>query len=223
MARGAYILADAVINRQARLFDSEALSAVAEGVQIDLSSEETAVQSAAALQEVLEDPANPHLVKVKAELNEETEMWQVVVRRLHHGNIRVSVFDKPFIISADYVALKRAGETFLGLIGKGAKVMRGEGERRKELAIDDFRDAVQWLRAEAERGVTKQRYKGLGEMNPAQLWDTTMNPEARRLLQVRVEDALAADQIFTTLMGDEVEPRRAFIEKYALQAGNIDI
>lgn len=218
-----YILADAVINRQARLFDSEALSAVAEGVQIDLSSEETAVQSAAALQEVLEDPANPHLVKVKAELNEETEMWQVAVHRLHHGNIRVSVFDKPFIISADYVALKRAGETFLGLIGDGAKVVRGEGERRKELAIDDFRDAVQWLRAEAERGVSKQRYKGLGEMNPDQLWDTTMNPEARRLLQVRVEDALAADQIFTTLMGDEVEPRRAFIEKYALQAGNIDI
>ena len=218
-----YILADQVINRQARLFDSEALSAVAEGIQIDLSSEEAAIQSAAALQEVLQDAANPHLVTVKAEHNEETEMWQVLVRRLHHGNIRVSVFDKPFIISADYLALKRAGETFLGLIGKGAKVMRGEGERRKELAIDDFRDAVQWLRAEAERGVSKQRYKGLGEMNPDQLWDTTMNPAARRLLQVKIDDALAADQIFTTLMGDEVEPRRAFIEKYALQAGNIDI
>lgn len=218
-----YLLADAVISRLTRLFDAEALSAVAEGVQIDLSSAEAAQQSATALEAVLQDPANPLAVTVTAEMNTETEMWQVVVRRVLHGNVRVSVFDKPFIISTDYLALKRAGETFLGLIGKGAKVVRGEGERRKELAIDDFRDAVQWLRAEAERGVSKQRYKGLGEMNPDQLWDTTMNPEARRLLQVRVEDALAADQIFTTLMGDEVEPRRAFIEKYALQAGNIDI
>lgn len=218
-----YIFADQVINRQSRLFDSAALSAVAEGVQIHLADEQTAFDSAAALQAVLQDPANPHLVSVGAELNEETALWQVVVRRLHHGNTRVSVFDKTFVLSADYLALKRAGETFIGLIGKGAKVMRGEGERRKELAIHDFRDAVQWLRSEAERGVSKQRYKGLGEMNPGQLWDTTMNPAARRLLQVQVDDALIADQIFTTLMGDEVEPRRAFIEKHALQAGNIDI
>lgn len=218
-----YILADQVISRQGRLFDSEALSAVAEGVQIDLSSEDSAQASAQSLLEVLQDPANPHLVGVAAEFNEETENWQVVVRRLHHGNTRVSVFDKPFILSADYLALKRAGETFLGLIGKGAKILRGEGERRKEQAIEDFRDAVQWLRAEAERGVSKQRYKGLGEMNPDQLWETTMNPSARRLLRVQIEDAIAADQVFTTLMGDEVEPRRAFIEKHALQASNIDI
>ena len=185
--------------------------------------EDSAQASAQSLLEVLQDPANPHLVGVAAEFNEETENWQVVVRRLHHGNTRVSVFDKPFILSADYLALKRAGETFLGLIGKGAKILRGEGERRKEQAIEDFRDAVQWLRAEAERGVSKQRYKGLGEMNPDQLWETTMDPSARRLLRVQIEDAIAADQVFTTLMGDEVEPRRAFIEKHALQASNIDI
>ena len=218
-----YVLADQVITRLGRLFDSEALSAVAEGVQIDLSSEQSAEQSAASLANVLVDPANPHLVRVEAELNEATETWQVIVRRLHHGNIRVSVFDKTFILSADYLVLKRAGQTFLGLIGKGAKVMRGEGERRKEQSIDDFRDAVHWLRAEAERGVSKQRYKGLGEMNPDQLWETTMDPTVRRLLRVQIEDAIAADQVFTTLMGDEVEPRRAFIEKHALQAGNIDV
>lgn len=218
-----YILADQVIARLGRLFDSEALSAVAEGVQIDLSSEQAAQQSAVALAAVLTDPANPHLVKVDAELNEETELWQVVVRRLHHGNVRVSVFDKTFILGSDYLALKRAGQTFLGLIGEGAKIMRGEGERRKEQPIHDFRDAVQWLRSEAERGVSKQRYKGLGEMNPEQLWETTMDPSVRRLLRVQVEDAIAADQVFTTLMGDEVEPRRAFIETHALQAGNIDI
>ena len=218
-----YVLADQVIARLGRLFDSEALSAVAEGVQVDLNSEQTAEQSASALADVLVDPANPHLVKVAAEYNEDTENWQVVVRRLHHGNVRVSVFDKPFVLSADYLALKRAGETFLGLIGKGAKVSRGEGERRKEQAIEDFRDAVQWLRSEAERGVSKQRYKGLGEMNPGQLWETTMDPTVRRLLRVKIEDAIAADQVFTTLMGDDVEPRRAFIEKHALQAGNIDV
>ncbi|MEZ2719832.1 DNA topoisomerase (ATP-hydrolyzing) subunit B [Paenalcaligenes hominis] len=218
-----YVLADQVIARLGRLFDSEALSAVAEGVQIDLSSEQSAQQSAQSLADALVDPANPHLVKVDAELNEDTEMWQVVVRRLHHGNIRVSVFDKTFILSADYLALKRAGQTFLGLVGEGAKVMRGEGERRKEHAIEDFRDAVHWLRAEAERGVSKQRYKGLGEMNPEQLWETTMDPTVRRLLRVQIEDAIAADQVFTTLMGDEVEPRRAFIETHALQAGNIDV
>lgn len=103
-----------MISRQGRLFDSEALSAVAEGVQIDLSSEDSAQASAQSLLEVLQDPANPHLVRVAAEFNEETENWQVVVRRLHHGNTRVSVFDKPFILSADYLALKRAGETFWG-------------------------------------------------------------------------------------------------------------
>ena len=142
---------------------------------------------------------------------------------MHHGNIRVSIFDRAFVRGADYAVLAKAAKTFVGMLGAGAKVVRGEGDKRKEKLVGDFREVIQWLRSEAERSVSKQRYKGLGEMNPSQLWETTMDPTVRRLLRVQIEDAIAADEIFTTLMGDHVEPRRAFIEQHALQAGNIDI
>ncbi|NYT58486.1 DNA topoisomerase (ATP-hydrolyzing) subunit B [Alcaligenaceae bacterium] len=218
-----YIMADSVINRLSRSLDIEALSAMAEGVEINLTDAEQADASALRLFKAIDDPAVPNGVSVNAEANEEGDAWRLVLNRMHHGNVRVSIFDRGFVRGADYAVLSKAAQTFTGLMEPGARIARGEGERRKEKYISDFREAMQFLRGEADRSISKQRYKGLGEMNPAQLWETTMDPTARRLLRVQIEDAIAADEIFTTLMGDNVEPRRAFIERHALQAGNIDV
>jgi DNA gyrase subunit B len=217
-----YIMADSVISRLARHVDMPSLSAMAEGVEISLIDAEQAAASAKRLQDAIENPAIPNGVTVTVEPNEAGDSWRLVVNRMHHGNVRVSIFDRAFVRGADYAILSKAAKTFLGLMGVGALVARGEGEKRKEKYISDFREAIQWLRGEADRSISKQRYKGLGEMNPQQLWETTMDPTVRRLLRVQIEDVIAADEIFTTLMGDNVEPRRAFIEAHALQAGNID-
>jgi DNA gyrase subunit B len=151
------------------------------------------------------------------------ETWSLSVERRLHGNVRASVIDMHFLLTADYRTLVDCAQTVGGLVREGAEVRRGDGERQRAHAVADFRDAMRWLLTDAERGVGRQRYKGLGEMNAEQLWETTMDVAARRLLKVQIEDAIAADRIFTTLMGDEVEPRRAFIEQNALGARNIDV
>ena len=215
-----YNLANAIMMRLTRVIDRAALTAiVAGGVTLDLTTLDNAQASAAAMAAAIADPT----VTVSVRSDELSEKHALRIERIRHGNVQVTQIDADFVASADYGVLAGSAATFKGLMGEGAIIRRGEGEKMKEFAVTDFHTAMQWLREEAERGVTKQRYKGLGEMNPEQLWETTMDPTVRRLLKVQIEDAIAADQIFTTLMGDEVEPRRNFIETNALQAGNIDV
>ncbi len=148
-----------------------------------------------------------------------SEQPGVAVTRGKHGTEEVLDIPLSFFQSAEYRRIAALGQEVQELIGDGAYISRGE--QRQD--VHSFKEAMTWLMAEARKGQGIQRYKGLGEMNPEQLWDTTINPESRRLMQVRIEDAVAADEVFTTLMGDHVEPRREFIERNALAAENIDI
>jgi DNA gyrase subunit B len=144
---------------------------------------------------------------------------RVNLRRLEHGLSSEKHIPREFFDSAEYLRIAELAQTLNDLLGPGAFIRRGDD--RQEVA--SFKMAMNWLFEQAKKGQSIQRYKGLGEMNASQLWDTTINPETRRLMQVRIEDVVAADDIFTTLMGDAVEPRREFIEKNALQVSNLDV
>jgi DNA gyrase subunit B len=212
-----YLLAASVIERLQNWMDLEALRAIANGLTIDLDSAAAAEVSAQSLRAALHD------AQVEAQFDARSDKYVLRIGRRHHGNVKASVIGQEFVHGADYAALKEAGETFKDLLGPEAIVRRGEGERMKEQKVADFRAAMSWLMAQAENAVARQRYKGLGEMNPGQLWETTMDPSVRRLLRVQIEDAIEADRVFMMLMGDEVEPRRDFIESNALRVANIDV
>ena len=212
-----YVVAAAVVSRLANWMDLDALRAMAAGLAVDLDSVGAAEASAVAMQGALK------AAEVSAEFDARTDKHLLRISRRHHGNIKSSVITQDFVHGADYAALAAAGVTFKDLLGPEAIVRRGSGEKMKENKPVDFRAAMQWLLAQAESAVGRQRYKGLGEMNPSQLWETTMDPTVRRLLKVQIDDAIEADKVFTMLMGDEVEPRREFIESNALRAANIDV
>ncbi len=144
---------------------------------------------------------------------------RIIIHKTEHGTPTQKFLPREFFESAEYQRIADLARTLAGLIGEGAYATRG-AERQD---IGSFKEAMKWLFDQARKGQTIQRYKGLGEMNPEQLWETTINPESRRLMHVRIEDAVASDDIFTTLMGDQVEPRREFIEKNALSVANLDI
>ena len=212
-----YVVATHVMNRLGNWMDVDGLRAITNGLTLDLDSAASAEASAIALQAALHDAT------VEAQFDTRTDKHLLRISRRLHGNVKSSVITQDFVHGADYAALSLAGQTFKGLLGADAIVRRGEGERAKEQRVLDFRAAMAWLIAQAEHAVGRQRYKGLGEMNPMQLWETTMDPTVRRLLKVQIDDAIEADRVFTMLMGDEVEPRRNFIESNALRAANIDV
>ena len=210
-----YLLAQAVIERESRLIDTTVLQALLKTDPIDLSSEANALAAQTALQALL-PAATLELTVVRDEKNDGYLLK--IIRKLH-GNMLVTYLDQTFLHSGDYAQLKTTGALLKGLLHSGAAIKRGEQGRQ----INEFGEALNWLLNEVRRNINIQRYKGLGEMNPGQLWETTMDPTVRRLLKVRIEDAMSADDVFTTLMGDQVEPRRHFIESNALIARNIDV
>jgi len=144
---------------------------------------------------------------------------RIAITRVQHGIGATRYLPREFFDTNEYRHIMALASKLSGLLAEGAFVSRAD----RQTPVTSFADAVEWLMEEARRGQSIQRYKGLGEMNPEQLWDTTVNPETRRLMQVKIEDAVKADEIFTTLMGDQVEPRREFIEKNALTVSNLDV
>ena len=143
----------------------------------------------------------------------------LLIARIEHGSTTEKHLHREFFSSSEYRRISELARTLSGLLGPGSYVKKGEATQE----AGSFREALHWLLDQARRGQTIQRYKGLGEMNPGQLWDTTINPETRRLVQVRIDDAHGANEIFSTLMGDQVEPRREFIERNALSVTYLDV
>jgi len=215
----------ATIDRLSSRYSSQALErliympAVTELELKDASQLESWTQE---LQQRLNSMAKNSRDEYKVSLEKDSltgELIRLIVTEIRHGLDNDKDIPKTFFTSGEYKAMVALGQQLDGLIGDGAEIKRGE----RTLSISSFKQALNWLIDEAKRGQHIQRYKGLGEMNPEQLWETTLNSQSRRLLQVLIEDAVAADQVFTTLMGDQVEPRRAFIEKNALSVANLDV
>ena len=208
-----YFLAEAVIDRLSRFIAPEATHALLTLPTLSMEDAKEAQHSAQQL-----EAACGGSIKVIVETDEIGE-HRMRLEKLYHGNYSVSYIDRDFLHGSDYAQIRQTAEVLNGLITPSAYIARGE----QKCTVISFKQAIEWLLEEAKRGVNIQRYKGLGEMNPSQLWETTMDVKNRILLKVGIEDILTTDEIFTTLMGDIVEPRRAFIEKNALGVKNLDV
>jgi len=218
-----YMSVNSVITRLTRIYPKPILDALVYAPALDeslLSQKESVLEVTEKLSQLLHTKADaPVRYTFDVFHDPEKNIWLPKVSIIHHGVADIFLINKDLFSSSDYKKLTLLGKKLQDLLQDGAYIERGE----KRKSVTSFSESVEWLMAEAKKGQTIQRYKGLGEMNPDQLWDTTMNPDTRRMLQVTIEDAVSADKIFTTLMGDQVEPRRAFIETNALDVINLDV
>ena len=209
------VLTEAIIRRLAARYDVSLLRAMHELGQLFLEDKDKTEKYAAALKDLmLLDNIN-----FEVKHNEGSNKYFIEINQFIHGNLQISKLDEEFLLSGEYRQIIKSAELTKNLIGEGGEISRGE----KSQGVSNFHDALTWLMNEAKRNLNIQRYKGLGEMNPDQLWETTMDPKVRRLLRVTIEDTTAVEETFTRLMGDDVAPRREFIESNALAASNLDI
>ena len=214
-----YLASKLAIDRLAKRYDRLFLEHLIDNSKFSLDWEFAEMEAwCAAMVEKLA-ARSPASVRYRLSVVKGEEGYELELGRATHGVEERQRISPDFFKGPEYQLIGKLADTLHGLIQPGAVVSRGKSEQE----VDNFRDAYDWLMSESRKGRSIQRFKGLGEMNPEQLWDTTVNPETRRLLQVTIEDAVAADQIFTTLMGDEVEPRREFIERNALDVSNLDV
>ncbi|EED31954.1 DNA gyrase, B subunit [gamma proteobacterium NOR5-3] len=217
-----YQAVDAIVKRRSRHYPEELIWELVFGPSLngdDLTDKAAVEQYCDAMSERLLTLKTKGTSYSVVPRSDDQETWYPLVRMLAHGVERPIALKPEFFRSKDYAAMAALGQTLNDLIDESGYFQRGE----KTLQTQDFVEGLEWLMAEAKKGYYIQRYKGLGEMNPEQLWETTMDPESRRMLQVTIDDAMLADEIFTTLMGDQVEPRREFIEQNALYVSNLDV
>ena len=209
-----FLKAKAVMTQESRVIDDLVLGAMLHAEPVDLSTADSTDRAIRELSSLLDEKE----VALERIEGNEGHHFIKITRKLH-GNVMISYIEPKFLSSKAYQTISKTAAALKGLVAAEAKLMKGDNEQ----TVGSFEEALETLMSAAQKGMSIQRYKGLGEMNPEQLWETTMDPAVRRLLKVRIEDAIAADEVFVTLMGDEVEPRRAFIESNALIAQNIDV
>jgi DNA gyrase subunit B len=210
-----YLLAESIIQRMSRVIDGAVMHTLMDIAPISLDTREQADHAKVSILAAVND----RNISIDVDYNEELEIYSLKILRQFHGNVQSTRLDNDFIQSTDYIQIRDTSQVLQGLLSTGARAQRGE----KSQLVSSFKDALEWLLNEVKRGLSIQRYKGLGEMNPSQLWETTMDPTVRRLMRVQIDDAISADEIFVTLMGDQVEPRRAFIETNAMGVRNLDV
>ncbi len=216
-----YMRVTLVFNRMERKLSRDILEAMInfKPLNVEQLSDKSAVTAYGEKLQGILNSGGSHARKYELETLEEEGLYGIKLNVRIHGNDHHYLLEPSFFKAPDYAAIASMAEKLDGMIGEGATIARGE----RSQPVESFKEVMDWLISESKRGLNIQRYKGLGEMNPEQLWETTMDPEARRMLQVSIEDAMVADEVFDTLMGDQVEPRRDFIERNALEVANLDV